>query len=428
MKESIKVGIIGFGTVGQGVYKLLEENRKLVESSIGCGFKIAGICDMRPTPPKSLRVRDYRRLIKRDDIDIIVELIGGYEPARTIIIESLESGKNVVTANKAVLVKYWGEIFETARKFSRLVYFEAAVGGAIPVIQGINEGLVANKIESVKGILNGTTNYILSEMTKSRINFDTALSKAQASGFAEADPSYDINGTDTANKLAILSSLAWSCWIKLKDVDTRGIAQISQDDIIFSGRFGYVIKLIGSAKKTREGLELSVEPCLVPKRQALANIDRENNAILIKGDAAGEVMFSGKGAGKFPAASSVVSDIIYLARQAASGTAGIVPYVTYDPASRIQILPESKRKGMYYLRFNTVDKPGVLAKIAGILGKHRISIASVYQEEPLTRRRRGVPIIILTHGATKADLVHALKAIDRLSIIKAKSISFKIES
>ena len=315
----------------------------------------------------------------------------GDEPARTVIVEALKSGKHVVTANKAVLVKHWDEIFSIAGKYSKLVYFEASVCGAIPVIQVLNEGLRGNRIEKISGILNGTTNYILSEMTREKITFASALVRAQKSGFAEADPSFDIEGIDTANKLAILSSLAWGAWVKLDDIRTSGIEEVSIDDVYFARKFGYVIKLLGTAVSGDDGLELSVEPCLVPNKHTFANVEKEYNAILVHGDAAGDIMLYGKGAGQMPAASAVVADIIFLSREVANGTAGKVPYITYDPSKSPKLIDDSDSEGSYYLRIVTTDKPGVLSRISGILGKFGVSIATVYQEEPLAKRRRGSP-------------------------------------
>ena len=428
MKKIIRLALVGYGTVGQGVYKVIEDNRKAIEGRIGASCEIAAICELKKIPQRSLHVKNFRDMLARRDIDIVVELMGGYEPARTVIIEALKNGKNVVTANKAVLAKHWDEIFSTARKYSRLVYFEASVCGAIPVIQVLNEGLAANRIEKISGILNGTTNYILSEMARENISFESALLRAQRAGFAEADPSFDIEGIDTANKLAILSSLAWGGWVKLSDIRTSGIKEVSSDDVYFAKKFGYVIKLLGTAVAADGGLELSVEPCLVSSKHTFATVEKEYNAVLIHGDAAGDIMLYGKGAGQMPAASAVVSDIIFLSRQVANGTAGKVPYITYDPSRSLKIIGDSTSGGSYYLRFMTADKPGVLSKISGILGRFGVSIASVYQEEPLVRRRRGVPIIMLTHRANLGGVSKALKQIDSLSIIKAGSVKFRIES
>jgi homoserine dehydrogenase len=427
MKKKIRLGLVGFGTVGHGALEILTSNRAALERRIGAAFEIAGICDLHPIPQKSLYVKDYNELIAREDIDIIVELIGGYEPARTLILDAIRAGKHIVTANKAVLAKYWDEIFTTASACGRLVYFEASVGGAIPVIQGLNEGLAANRIEEINGILNGTTNYILSEMTCQKVDFKEALQSAQKAGFAEADPSFDVKGIDTANKLAILSSLAWSSWVKVEDVDVKGITEVTEDDVYFAEKFGYVIKLIGSAQMSKSGLALSVQPCLIPTNHAFANVEKEYNAVLIHGDASEDIMFYGKGAGSLPAASAVVSDIIALSKQIASDTAGKEPYITYDPKRKLKILPPARQEGSYYLRFFTEDQPGVLSRISGILGKCRVSIASVYQEDPQAKKRSSVPIIMLTHHTLQGNLLKALDLIDNLPSIKAKTVKFKID-
>lgn len=427
MKKIVRIGLAGYGTVGQGVIKIIEKNRKSFERRIGAQLEVAGICDLKPVQPKSLYVKDYRKLIERPDIDILIELMGGYEPARTLILGALAAGKNVVTANKAVLAKYWDEIFDAARRNGRLVYFEASVGGGIPVIQGLNEGLAANRIEKIAGILNGTTNYILSEMSKQHIGFNAALARAQKAGFAEADPTFDVEGIDTANKLAILSSLAWGAWVKLEDINVTGISNVEDDDVYFAGRFGYVIKLLGIASMLDEGLELSVQPCLIPQKHPFATVDREYNAVIIHGDAVGDTMFYGKGAGQLPAASAVVSDIIDLGRQVANGTAGKVPYITYDADHTVKILPSEDHESSYYLRFTSLDRPGVLSRISGVLGKFGVSLSNVYQEEPKTRRR-GVPIIMLTHKTREGNLEKALKIIDKQPFVKAKTVKFKIVS
>ena len=427
--EKVKVGLIGCGTVGQGVLKIFEKNRKSIEQRAGTKIEVAGICDLKDVHGKySVTTRNYKDFLNAPDIDIVIELVGGYEPARTIILDALCAGKNVVTANKAVLAKYWDEIFCAARRYNKLVYFEASVAGAIPVVQVINEGLAANRIEKISGILNGTTNYILSEMSRSGTSLKSALDLARSAGFAEANPALDISGMDTAHKLSILSSLAWSTWVKLKDIEVEGMADISEDDVYFAKKeFNSVIKLLGLANLNNGKLELSVEPCLVSKNDNFANVEREYNAVLIRADSAGDIMLYGKGAGQFPAASAVVSDIIFLARHVANGTAGKIPFVYYDPSRTMPVLPNSQKFGSYYLRFNALDKPGVLSKIAGILGKAGVSIASVYQKEPLPRFRKGVPILILTHGTEKGKLMGAIDEINKKSFIIEKTVKFKIE-
>lgn len=428
VRDKIRVGLVGYGTVGQGVLKIIENNRESIEKRVGAALEIAAVCDLRRISVKGVEyMRDYKKLISRPDIQLVVELIGGYEPARSVILSALNANKHVVTANKAVLAKYWDEIFGAARDKGRLVYFEAAVGGGVPVIQGLNEGLAANRIDSIKGILNGTTNYILSEMTKNGVDFSTALKRAQKAGFAEADPTFDVEGIDTAHKLAVLASLAWGSWVKLDDISVAGIGHVSKEDVKFAKEeFGYVIKLLGCASMGEDGAELFVEPCMIRDDDNFANVDGENNAISINGDATGEVIFYGKGAGQLPAASAVVSDIIFLARQIANGTAGELPYVVNEPERELEIRPAEEGESSYYIRFNTVDKPGVLAKIAGVLGDHDVSIASVYQKQPLETMRKGVPIIIITHKAKHGDLLNAMKEIDKLSKTVSKSVKYRI--
>jgi len=425
-KKQINVGLIGYGTVGKGVVRILEANKKIALRKAGVPIKVKSICDLYPIDRPELYVKNFRDIIKDPEIDLVVELIGGYEPARTIIIESLKAGKNVVTANKAVLAKYWDQIFTTAQSCQQSIYYEASVGGVIPVVQGLSEGLASEEIFEIKGILNGTTNFILSEMTNNGVAYDEALKSAQKAGFAEADPSFDVNGVDTANKLAILASLAWGGWIKVKDIAVKGIADLDITDVMMIQEFGYAIKLMGSAVKTKDGIDLSVQPCLVKNNSTFANVENEYNAVMIKGKDAGDVLFYGKGAGQGPAASAVVSDIINMSEFIVTNTAGIVPDVVYDKKTKIKILPSGKSKAPYYLRLSVVDKPGVLSKISGILGKNRVSIASLAQ--PDVAGSDSVQIIIITHETKRENLEKALKQIDATkSIVKAKTVRIKIE-
>ncbi|MDR3112287.1 MAG: homoserine dehydrogenase [Elusimicrobiota bacterium] len=425
-KKVISVGLIGYGTVGRGVVKILEENQKIAFRKVGKPIKIKSICDLKPIDKTELYVNNFKSIIKDPEIDLIVELIGGYEPARTIILEALKAGKNVVTANKAVLAKYWDQIFTAAQNCQKSIYYEASVGGVIPVVQGLSEGLASEEILEIKGILNGTTNFILTEMTQNGVSYQDALKSAQNAGFAEADPSFDVNGIDTANKLAILSSLAWGGWVKVKDISTKGISDLKIDDVLIAKKFGYDIKLIGSAQKTKDGLDLSVQPCLVHHDNAFATVEKEYNAVMITGKDSGDVLFYGKGAGQQPAASAVVSDIINLSKFIVTNTAGIVPDVIYDKRKKIKILPSGRSKSPYYLRFKVSDKPGVLAKISGILGKYKVSIASLSQPNADDSEAQ---IVIITHDTLKENFEKALKQIDATkSIVKSKTVKIKIEN
>ncbi len=425
MKTSLNIGLVGYGTVGKGVVKILEKNKAIALRKSGVKINVKSICDLHPIDKPELYVKDYKEIIKDPDIDIVVELIGGYEPARTVITESLKNGKSVVTANKAVLAKHWDEIFSLAQDNKKMVYFEASVGGVIPVIQGLNEGLAGNEIKSIKGILNGTTNFILSKMTNDGLPYGDALKIAQESGFAEANPTADVKGLDTANKLAILSSLAWGSWIKVEDIRVKGIDQLDIEDVNITRDFGYVFKLIGSAIKTDKGIDLWVEPCLIDHHHFFANVHNEYNAIMIKGDAADDVVFYGKGAGQLPAASAVVSDIIDLSKYISNGTAGLVQNVGYSKNKIVKFLPHGESKSDYYLRFSVVDKPGVLAQISGVLGEHGVSIASLYQDD--RNKDKKVSIIITTHRTSSQQMEDALNIIDKLPITKAKTIKIRIE-
>lgn len=426
-KKSINIGLIGYGTVGKGVVRILEANKKIALRKVGKPVRVKSVCDLKEIDRPELYVKNFRDIIKDPEIDIIVELIGGYEPAKTIIIEALKAGKNVITANKAVLAKYWDQIFTAAQECHKSIYYEASVGGVIPVVQGLSEGLAGEEILEIKGILNGTTNFILSEMTNKGVDYKEALKGAQEAGFAEAEPSFDVQGIDTANKLAILASLAWGGWVKVKDIAVRGIADLSIDDVLIAKDFGYDIKLIGCAQKTKNGIDLSVQPCLVRHEHVFATVENEYNAVMITGKDSGDVLFYGKGAGQGPAASAVVSDIINMSEFIVTNTAGIVPDVVYDKKTKIKILPAGKSAAPYYLRFNVVDKPGVLSKISGILGKYKVSIASVSQpdmdDEGITQ------IIVTTHKTDRENLEKALKQIDASkSIVKAKTVKIKIEA
>lgn len=428
----IKVGLIGVGTVGLSLLKLYAKNKKQVEEHTGCRIEFKTVCDKDETKQKLLPfstkfVTDYNQIVKDPEIDIVVELIGGIHPAYEIITESIKHGKHVVTANKAVLSENWDKIFLTANKYNKSVYFEASVAAGIPVIQSLHEGLAGNKILGISGILNGTTNYILTLMSQYRCSYEAALKRIRNIGIAEADISYDVSGYDTACKLSILSSLAFSSWVKLTDIYIEGIQDIELQDVHFAESFGYKIKLLGNACVEKDTYCFEVRKFLVPQNNVFANIQYEDNAILLNSDHCGKIVLIGKGAGGFPAASAVMSDIISIAKDIVGAVSGRTHYVEYKP-TKLKIVNVEETEGCFYLRFITVDRPGVLAKIANVLGKYKVSIASVYQKEPLVKLRRGVPIILLTHKTKEKSLKQALKKIAKLDVVLKPPVYIKVYS
>lgn len=432
-KDTVNIALVGRGTVGSSFLEIFRRGLPMLEQKTGASLRITWIVDRhkRPYQDKVQRPKitaDWRNVLRDPSVDIVVELIGGYEPARTLVLESLRAGKHVATANKALLAKHWDEIFTVAQQNKVLVYFESSVGSGIPVIQGLNEGLAANRIERVYGILNGTTNYILTRMAKEGIDFDTALKGAQAAGFAEADPSFDIKGIDAAHKLSVLASLAAGAWVRLEDVAVEGIDKINGWDVGFARRnLELVVKLLGVAHINGNQVSARVFPALIPNTHPFANVSAEYNAIIVHGDAAGDVMFYGKGAGGPAAASAVASDVVYLARQVASGTADQIPFVTHAER-KLSPFPPEKNMSKHYLRFTMKDRPGVLARLAGILGSHKVSIASVYQDDPGSGwNSRGVPIVIETHRVLEGAVKAALKEADALSVSVRRAVHLRIE-
>ncbi len=428
--KTINVGLIGLGSVGSSVLNFYHKNRKLIEQRIGCYINFKIVCDKDLSKQKVLPFNtefttDYTKIVKDPQIDIVVELIGGIHPAYEIITESIKHGKHIVTANKAVLSEHWDKIFSYANKYNKAVYFEASVAAGVPVIQSLHEGLAGNKILAITGILNGTTNYILTLMSQNKYSYEVALKKIKNMGIAETDVSYDVSGYDTACKLSILSSLAFSSWVKIKDIYIEGIENIELQDIYFAESFGYKIKLLGNSGLIKDQYYFEVRKFLVPNNTIFANINYENNGILIHGEHSGKIIFVGKGAGGYPAASAVISDIISIAKDIVNGVVGKTQYVEYKP-KKLKTVNILDTEGSFYLRFITVDRPGVLAKIANILGQHKVSIASVYQKEPLFKLRKGVPIILLTHKTKERNLMEAIKRIEKLDIVLKKPVCIKI--
>ena len=431
--RKIGIGLIGFGTVGSGMVKILLEKRQLIESRLGASLALKWIAlrdlekDRGVAVDASLVTTDPEMVVNDPEVDIVVELIGGYDPAKTFILKAIENGKHVVTANKALLAAHGDEIFSAASRKGVEVGFEASVGGGIPLIRSIKEGLVANSIQGLYGILNGTANYILTKMTDQGEAFSDVLKEAQALGYAEADPTFDIEGIDAAHKLTILLSIAYGIPIDFEAVYTEGISKVTPLDIKFMKEFGYRIKLLAISKDDGEAIEARVHPTLIPADAMLANVNEAYNALYIQGDAVGNVMFYGPGAGMMPTGSAVVSDLVDVARNILGGAVGRVPSIGYQPAEvkarRIKSIEELETE--YYFRFSAEDRPGVLSKISGILGRHQISIKSVHQKG---RDLVGaVPIVMITHEAKEAAVKEALSEIDQLDIAKDKTVLIRIE-
>jgi homoserine dehydrogenase len=428
--RNIKVGIIGFGTVGSGVIETLLKKRKFLKERIGRAIDIVKICDKDLRNARKVKV-DKRLLTRNSDdilndptIDIVVELIGGMRPAYDIIRKALENKKHVVTANKALLAEKKKDLFSKAESNNLQLRFEASVAGGIPIIKALREGLVANRVNSIYGIINGTCNYILSEMTNNDIDFDQALKDAQRKGFAEKSPAMDIEGLDSAHKLAILASLSFGIDVKPSDIYIEGITAISDADIKYAGEWGYFIKLLAIAKKTPGGLEVRVHPTLVPKKHPLASVESNFNAVFLNTDMLGQSLFYGRGAGSIPTASAVISDIVDISRCIIGGASASIPCMVSDNQVK-HIKPKDDFCASYYVRFSAIDKPGVLSKISKILSEYKISIAFVSQEA--RRKEKIVPIVMMTHLAKERYFSQALKKINRLSFIKRKSVVIRAE-
>lgn len=429
----LKIGMIGWGTVGTGVAKILLEDQDLIQKKLGQPIKLARIADLDLTTPRPVEVdrsiltTEADQILDDPEIDVVIELIGGLEPARTMTLKAISAGKHVVTANKALLATHGSEIFSAAKKNGVEVLFEASVAGCIPIIRTLKEGLAANRINYFFGILNGTANYILSSMTADGLDFDRALAQAQEKGYAEADPTLDVEGVDTAHKLAILVSLAYGSQISLDQIYVQGINQIAAEDIQFAAEFGYVIKLLAISSLNGDLIEARVHPTMLPAGHVLSDVSGPFNAILFNGHAAGDILLYGQGAGMMPTASAVVSDVMELARAEAVGAVGRVPPLAWPDmeSSQLKVKPIAEVVTRYYFRFFAVDKPGVLSVISGVLGSHNISLSAVLQKG---REIRGaVPLVMLSHEAKGADVNAALAEIDRLDVVKDKTVVFRVE-
>ena len=427
----VNVGLLGLGTVGTGVAKVLLERSAWFARRAGVPITLKRIATRHPARQRAVRLKpglvtsDARAILRDPDIQVVVELIGGIHPAREYVLEAIRAGKYVVTANKALLAHHGAEIFQAAARAGVDVYFEASVAGGIPIIKALREGLVANELQAFYGIINGTSNFILSEMARENCSFEAALKEAQSRGYAERNPALDLKGIDTAHKLSILALLAFGRTVPPGELFVEGIPGITQNDLRYAHDLGYAIKLLAIAKREGAELELRVHPTLLPRQHPLARVNGVFNAVYVKGDLVGEQLFYGQGAGRWPTASAVLADLVDVARNVAHGTARRVPTLAPSDSPIRRIRRIGQVEGRYYFRFSCIDRPGVLAKIARILGAHRISIASVIQ--PDRRRDHIVPLIMVTHEARERDVQEALALIDQLAIIRRRTMAIRIE-
>ncbi|MGH7232187.1 MAG: homoserine dehydrogenase [Nitrospiraceae bacterium] len=433
MKSSVSVGMIGFGTVGTGVAKVLINNAALIRRRVGVPVNLTRVADVDTTRDRGVRLpegvltSDLRAVLDDPSIDIVLELMGGCDSAKHVILEAIANGKQVVTANKALLAVHGEELFEAAARHRVDLGFEASVGGGIPIIRALMQGLAANAILSMYGIINGTSNYILSRMTKEGHGFAEVLAEAQRAGYAEADPTFDVAGIDSAHKLSIMVTLAYGTPVNFKEVYTEGITHVTPLDIAYAREFGYTVKLLGIAKFLESEIEARVHPTMIPSDSPVAQVDGVYNAIQLVGDAVEDIVLYGRGAGSLPTGSAVVGDVIDIARNLLTGSSGRVPPASFQRDQRrpLRIRPMEEIASLYYLRFMVVDRTGVLSQISGVLGQHGISISSVLQKG----RKEGqtVPVVIMTHTATERNVQAALRDINRMAFISEPTTLIRVE-
>jgi homoserine dehydrogenase len=443
--KPINVGLLGIGTVGGGTFAVLARNRDEIERRAGRGIRITRVADKDVERARTLVagctasgeapaqvVDDAFAVVRDPDIDIVVELIGGYGIAKTLILEAIAHGKHVVTANKALLALHGNEIFGAAQARGVMVAFEAAVGGGIPIIKALREGLTANRIEWIAGIINGTSNFILSEMRDKGLAFDTVLAQAQKLGYAEADPTFDIEGIDAGHKLTIMSAIAFGVPMQFERAYTEGITKLTAEDIRYAEELGYRIKLLGITRRVGEGasagIELRVHPTLVPAKRLIANVEGVMNAVLVKGDAVGQTLYYGAGAGAEPTASAVVADLVDVTRLATVDPENRVPHLAFQPdrISNLPILPIADIETAYYLRMRVQDRPGVLADITRILAERAISIDAMVQKEPAAGEHEA-DIILLTHRTIERNMDDAIARIEALATVPGGVTRLRLE-
>lgn len=431
--DAIKVGLLGFGTIGTGVVRNIQRNVKVIEQRLGRRIELAKIADLDietdrgVTLDAGILTTNVDDVISSPEIDIVIELIGGYDPAKSFILKAIANGKHIVTANKALMAVHGQEIVAAANQQGVSVMFEAAVGGGIPIISAIKENLCSNQFSSILGILNGTCNFILTKMTEEGSDFAPVLSEAQALGYAEADPTFDIEGVDTAHKIALLSALCFGTNVDFDQVYTEGISKITAVDIQFAAQMGYKIKLLAIGKNHGDQIEVRVHPTMIPGSYQLAEINGVFNAVRLTGDFVGPTMLYGSGAGMDVTASAVMGDVIAISRDKISGATARVPIMGYtaDTIKDVPIKAMSEVVSHYYLRFTTVDQPGVLAQIASALGRHNISIQSMIQPE--SQHSGSVSIVLMTHAAKEQDVTEAIKEIEQFDVVSQSTCLIRVE-
>ncbi|MBC7701405.1 homoserine dehydrogenase [Aquabacterium sp.] len=437
-QKPVQVGLLGIGTVGGGTFAVLRRNQAEIRRRAGRGIEISMVADLNIERAREVAgegvtvVSDARQIIANPDIDVVVELIGGYGIAKALVLEAIAAGKHVVTANKALLAVHGTEIFAAARAKCVIVAFEAAVAGGIPIIKSLREGLTANQIQWVAGIINGTTNFILSEMRDKGLDFDVVLKEAQRLGYAEADPTFDIEGVDAAHKITLMSAIAFGVPVQFDKAHIEGITKLSATDIKYAEQMGYRIKLLGIARRQANGIELRVHPTLVPMRSLIANVEGAMNAVMVQGDAVGTTLYYGKGAGAEPTASAVVADLVDIARLLDAAPEARVPSLAFQPdeLSAMPILPIEEVVTAFYLRLRVADQTGVLAKITGILADQQVSIDAVIQREADEVSGEGgnqTDLIILTHDTVEGRMNQALAQVQALPTVLAPIVRLRKE-
>jgi homoserine dehydrogenase len=432
--KKLNVGLIGIGTVGGGTYNVLVRNAAEITRRTGVEIRVVQVADKNTELAKKVTggnvdiTDDGFALVANPNVDVVVELIGGYNLSKQLVLKAIENGKHVVTANKALLALHGNEIFAAAQKKNVMVAFEAAVAGGIPIIKTLREGLGANKIEWIAGIINGTTNFILTEMREKGLNYQDVIAEAQRLGYAEADPTFDVEGIDAAHKLTIMSAIAFGMPMKFEQAYTEGITKLQQTDIKYAEELGYRVKLLGITKRTDAGVELRVHPTLISEKRLIANVNGAMNAVVVKGDAVGPTLYYGAGAGAEPTASAVVADLMDVARLSSATVEQRVPYLAFQPNSvaDLPILPISEISSAYYLRLRASDKPGVLAGVTKILADRNISIDAMLQKEPDDNETEA-DIVILTHVTVEKNMDAAIAAIEALPAIVGKLVKIRME-